>query len=264
MIYCVSSSIANFKQGLTRKYPHWSYWRWPSTEHAVFFGMYHIGDVARLLVHPGKKTVVWCGSDIRNMQNNQFLLGMVQGCNAIHICENKVEQQALEMLDVVADVKPQLFDVVQAEPIYEYPFGAVRKQFYISAHEEREDEYGIRAFTNLATRFPECDFHVYGILGYEDGNNLFFHGKVSHEDFVSEIKNYHCAVRLNKFDGFSEVLARSAILGQYQISSIEYPHMWTAKDFTDLVVSVNVVSCATEPNYAGRDYWIKKLSETLI
>ena len=272
MRYRVSSSIENFKPGLRRKYPNWKEWNWfVRYEPTVFFGMYHIGDVARLLWHLGKQTVFWCGSDILNMQKSPVLLFIVQGCNARHVCENEVERKALEEMGIYAEVKPQLFDVVACQSTQRKWEG--RKQVYLSAHNERLLEYGVSQILEVAPRFPDIDFHFYGInldavpatIAYDCFfyTNVFARSRVSHEQFLREITNYHCAVRLNEFDGFSEVLARSALLGQYQISRIPYLHMFTAKDTHDLITSLKMLELVKEPNIKGQTYWLNKLSEKL-
>lgn len=262
MMYRVSSSIANFAPGLARKYPTWKQFSWWNIyEPCVFFGMYHIWDVARLIWHRGKQTVFWTGSDILNMQKSPFLLGMVQGCNARHICENKVEQDALLAMGIEAEIKPQLFDVVR-RPILSHIEWEGRKQVYLCAHEYRQGEYGVWEVMDVSSQVPSVDFHIYGVEGLSYGN-LYFHGKVSQEQFIEEIKHYHCGLRLNEFDGFSEVLARSALLGQYQISRIEYPYMLTAHNTEDLVCSLRVLETASQPNLEGQDYWFKELSKSL-
>lgn len=262
MIAFCSSSIANFKPGLQRKYPHA---KWPRLgrygSSAVFFGMYHIMDVLRLVWHKNS-IVVWCGSDILNMQKSPFLLWIVQCCNERHICENEVERRALEGLGIEVGVMPQLFDCIEESEIsFKH---SERLQAYLCAHEGREEEYGVFEIDLVAEFLPDVDFHIYGIEGTSTNPNVFLHGRVSDEQFREEIRKYHVAIRLNKFDGFSEVLARSAIMGQYQISRIQYPHMFHAPDADSMIEHLVRLRDKIEPNYIGREYWIEKLSEKFI
>ena len=259
--YC-SSSIANFKQGLQRKYPHA---QWPRLGNygtpAVFFGMYHIMDVLRLVWHKNS-IVVWCGSDIVNMQKNSFLLGIVLGCNERHICENEIERKALEKLGIHAEIKPQLFDVVQATTAFPLNDGKVHA--YLCAHEGRELEYGVWEIEDVAAQVPHVEFHIYGIQGKSKHQNVRYYGKVSQKQFLDDTKNYHVAIRLNAFDGFSEILARSALFGQYQISRILYPHMYFAPTKEIVKSCLQELSNVREPNYAGRNYWSEELNKSLI
>ena len=253
---CVSSSIENFREKLKNRFdaPEWSLKT--IYKPAVFFGMYHKGDYLRYLIHYGPKIIFWCGSDVLNLTKNtaRFLGGK-------HICENQIEQAELAKYGIQAEIRPMLFDAAAFKEIVHFTPSST-PHVYLSAHKKSEEEYGILFIEGIAWVVPEVTFHIYGISG-KSHDNIMYHGFVPSEQFDKEIKNYHAALRWNKFDGFAETLAKSALLGQYPISRIYYPHIYHAPDEKTLIKILRGLKYKTEPNYKLREYWLKKLNVNL-
>lgn len=253
---CCSSSISNFKDKLKKRTGLEDY-SWFSKDTTLFVGMYHIGDYLRFFTHRGKRKVFWCGSDIKNLTwLTSFLISRIP---ARHYCENLVERHVLWRMGIYAQVRPMIFEDYDSEIRFN-PSTPV--EIYMTVHEGRELEYGLPLVEWMAVLSWGFRYHIYGINGV-NMKNLVYHGKVSNEEFNRDIKNYHAALRLNEFDGFSEILAKSALLGQYPISKIYYPNITHAGTLKDLLDNVEALKQKKEPNYEGRDYWKEKLQENL-
>lgn len=131
----------------------------------------------------------------------------------------------------------------------------------MSGHPNREEEYGFGLATRLAEKLPEFTFHLYG-AGYRGKvGNIIIHGQVPEKDFNEEIKNYHCGLRPNSHDGFSEITAKSILLGQYPISFIPYKNIWNYTTEDELVRKLQEIKQISKPNLDGRKYWIKELNK---
>ena len=78
--------------------------------------------------------------------------------------------------------------------------------------------------------------------------NVFVHGKVPKEQMNEEIKHMQGGIRLLKHDGFSEIIAKSILWGQWPISAIPYSY------------TVDKPMTKSEPNIEGRNYYRKILN----
>lgn len=262
----ISTSISNWKDKLQRKFrlPEWHFLK-SRGKSAVFFGMYNPVDYFRLMWHKGPKTVFWCGSDILNLQNRPVWQKIIAKIPASHICENVVEAEGLKEMGISPDkVKPCLFDDMSNIEVSFKP--SKKPHVYLCIQPLREREYGLELIeTNMARACPEVTFHVYGKskpfheVWWEDGilhnrdyahhPNIVYHGKVPNEQFNEEIKDYQAALRMNEFDGFSEVLAKSILIGQYPISRIPYPKGIDSYQTTEeLVVLLEDLKNKRKPN----------------
>ncbi len=91
--------------------------------------------------------------------------------------------------------------------------------------------------------------------------NVIYHGQVEEDQFNEEIKQYHCGFRPNQHDGFSEVIIKSVLLGQYPISRIEYDNVWSYKSEPELKNCFDKLLKQTEPNRTARTHWIKTINQ---
>ena len=273
----VSSSIANFKEKILKK-TGLQEWTWDTrNEDTLFVGMYHWGDWKRFRATKGKRTIIWCGSDILHVKNNsrtpwflkllpwRRLIGFHKAKN---ICENIVEQKALKEMGIDAEIRYIFWGDVNKYPVsYKH---SDRPQVWMTAHPGREKEYGVDLIVEIAKKIPEVIFHVYGVSkpfleDYPwgrswDNEMVIFHGIVSEEKLDEEIKGYQGSVRLNEFDGFAEVLAKSILLGQYPISRIPYPFIQQCKNEEELIQQLKNLSTYKQPNYKSREYLLKNIS----
>lgn len=228
--------------------------------HTIFFGMYHPGDYVRLLLHRGRRTVFWCGSDILNLKQRLYWLPIIRSIDAEHICENAVEFAMLSTMGIYATILPSLFESPEnIEVCYKQ---SDTPHVYLCVHPGREEEYGINFLEKFVFLVPEVIFHIYGTEGISH-ENIVYHGIVPNWQFNLEIKEYQAALRLNEFDGFSEVLAKSVLMGQYPISYIPYPHIDCARtigEFKDLLCQLNQ---KIKPNLEAMAWWKAKLEDSL-
>ena len=224
---------------------------------AVFFGMYHIADYAYYVFHRGKKTILWAGSDIQTLVKSKFPWHELF-TGREHYVENKLEQAELVLLGIDCLVRPSFLEDINDFPVSFKP--TERPQVFLTGHPGREDEYGFNIVMKIAQRVPEVDFHFYGSNFHIDEivphyENLYYHGRVPSKQFNEEIKNYHCGLRLNEHDGFSEILAKSVLMGQYPISRINYPHIWHYETEEELIRQLKRLKKQTKPNLEARDFW---------
>lgn len=231
----ISSSVENFKEKLLRR-TNLPEWKWHIFSPTVFVGMYHIGDYIRLLAHIGKRKVFWCGSDILSLP--KWLAPFLRGT---HYCESIVERKELARKGIHAKVLPMIF----AKPISFDAFQPLKSEnetlhIYMNMHKHREAEYGMTTVSSIRKFLPNTLFHIYGIEG-RDTEQIKFHGRVDEKTFNRDIKNYHVALRTNEFDGFSEILAKSVLLGQYPISRIPYPGIETYSTEEELIQKILAV-----------------------
>lgn len=246
----------------------------------VFFGLYDLRDYIALWRHGGKKWVLWAGSDLENLKNgflfndgklkliskifrgNWLALWMMRG--AEHWVEDLDEAYKLAMFGIKSQVCPSFMgDVSQ--------FGVTYQRYhhpnvYISGHPGREDEYGFEIVKRIAPQCPDLRFHIYGSMPDWDQypKNITLHGKVLREQFNSDIRHMQCGLRLNKSDGFSEITAKSILMGQYPITYLHYPmipRFEDTKKYKDLVDLLNSLRSMNQPNYGGRDYYLKHLNK---
>ena len=249
----VSSSVIGFREKAERIWKLERY-KFPQDifKPVVFFGLYHWVDYLRFIIHRGKKTIAWCGSDILNL--NKFLTKLFQ---AKHYCENEVERDKLRSVGISAEIRPTFLEDVNDFPItYKQ---SRRPQVFISTREGREKEYGVNLIYKIAGGLPHIVFHIYGLSWWTSEmpirKNVILHGLVSEKQFNEEIKNYQAGLRLNEFDGFSEVLAKSILSGQYPISRIKYPMIDNYETEEELVALLKDLKNKIEPNYKAREFW---------
>ena len=275
----VSSSIIPFQEKAEKIWGLERYRKGDYNCDLVYFGMFHIGDYKSFVWHRGKRIVVWAGGDILNVQRNYLFSDgeslwlsrlfrwvpvrwLFRICKAEHYCENNVEREALEKMKIEAEVRPSFLEDVNDFPIsFKRPTWKEKPGVFLSTNDGRENEYGFRFIKRLAEKLPDIEFHLYGEVSeaYQRStrrvSNIIIHGRVSNEQFNKEIKNYHCGLRTNEFDGFSEIIAKSVLLGQYPISKIYYPHIWNYKTEDELIRQLKRLKNTIESNKKARDFW---------
>ena len=203
----------------------------------VFFGLYGLPDFYTLWRHPGKKWIFWAGSDIRHFRNGYWLdkkgytrmsssaLATWISDNCESWVENEVERRALGELKIQAKVCPSFLGDVNDFPV-SYKHSKTPK-LYTSVSGDDFTLYGWDRIDALALKNPDVEFHLYGntVEWQKTQKNIFVHGRVPSEIMNAEIKDMQGALRLTQFDGFSEIIAKSVLMGQWPISYISYDYM---------------------------------------
>jgi hypothetical protein len=212
----------------------------------VFFGMYGMKDLQALDNHHGEKAILWAGSDIRNLLNGYWLdskgesrlsttgipLALV---DSVHYVENNVERIALETAGLIAEVIPSFLGNVGD---YTVQTLNPKPRYYTSVSGDDFELYGWYEIDNLASQEPNTEFHLYGntVQFLSDMPNVHVHGRVPQPQMDEETKTMTGALRLTRFDGFSEILAKSILWGQTPRSPyIDYPFLNDRGAFIKLV-----------------------------
>ena len=239
----------------------------------VFFGLYGLPDFYALSRHKGYKHLLWAGSDIQHFVNGYWLNGNEYGpklppeplaewleLNCDMWVENENERKDLESVGVHAQVCPSFLGDVNDYQVCFTP--NTRPKVYASVSGDNFQLYGWDIIEKIADKC-DVDFYLYGSANWQTKHsNVFIQGRVPQEQMDVEIKGMQCGLRLNDKDGFSEVLAKSILWGQYPITweHFGYPHIDSFSDKRSLIKQLNMLKYKTEPNYIARDYYIKKLN----
>lgn len=227
----------------------------------VFFGLYGFRDFQVLWNHQGKRYILWAGSDIQHFLKGYWLdeIGNLRidprvlapwiATYCESYVENEIEEAALASVGIVAKVVPSFLGDVHISTSYQH---SDRPKLYTSVSGDNFELYGWDLIPGLAELYPDIEFHLYGHTTHpftkQVTPNIFFHGRVPKEQMNEEIKDMQGALRLTRFDGFSEILAKSVLMGQWPVSLIEYSHMLK-------VTELNRLKELKEPNLAGRSYY---------
>lgn len=244
-------------------------------EKCVFFGVYDLRDYLALWWHRGGGWILWAGSDIRNLSQGfafndgkiYWLSKALKGSLTRWILkqvkryqnwvENAWEGNLLEKMGVFSDICPSYMG--QKEEI-----GVSYRQndpcnVYLSASEGRQEEYGWGVVERIASWLPNHVFHLYGASWETRYENVIVHGRVPKEQMNREIRKYQIGLRLNETDGFSEILAKAVLMGQYAIGRIAHPHIPSYENEMDLILKLNKLSKEREPNEA-REWYLNNLN----
>ena len=235
------------------------------TDPAVFFGLYGLPDFYALWRHKGKKYILWAGTDILHFKNGYWLdtegkIRMSRNPLTTWInenCESYVEnqQEALVLKTCSLDVKGVVPSFLGDVNDYELCYNSTKQQYYTSVSGDDFETYGWDKIPALAQRHPEAEFHLYGntVQAWQEDtfDNVIHHGRVPQEQMDAETKQMTGALRLTTHDGFSEILAKSLLWGQYPVSPfIDYPH-----------IDKEIKPLREKPNTQGRDWLLSVVNK---
>ncbi len=241
-----------------------------SDEQCVWFGLYGLPDFFSLWRHKGRKAILWAGTDIIHFKNGYWLdeegairispapLARWIRENCESYCENEVEKQELESLGIPAKVVPSFMGDIEDFPLSYKPSKQIR--LYTSVSGDNFKQYGWDKIPELARKYPDIEFHLYGnktrvppMIPFNQPN-IFVHGRVSKEEMNSQIKDMTGAIRLTEFDGFSEIIAKSLLWGQWPVSIIKYPHTLAPEN-------LDMLRLANKPNQEGREWLLSVVNK---
>ena len=259
----ISSGMWKFAEKVMKT---WGLKQWEGIkdpEEVLFFGMYSENDYEVFRHFNGKKSVFWAGSDISQMLAKSDRIRVMKLFPDVqHYTETKREGDELKSIGLNVTVAPSFLEDVNDFPVCYKP--SKTPHIYLSGHPNREEEYGFDMCKRIAKELPEYTFHFYGVDG-KSYDNIIYHGWVENEQFNKEIRNYQCGLRPNEHDGFSEIVIKSVLLGQYPISYIDYGSgVWDFKTESDLIEalqSLRMPPASKQPNTAAREAWIKKIND---
>ena len=137
-----------------------------------------------------------------------------------------------------------------------------RPQVYLHINKNAERESGLEIIKKVAPKVPEVIFHIFGRMAEQKlPSNLVRHGYLCESEFNQEIKNYQAGLDLHVFSGFSEVIAKSILLGQYPIAYVRYPQVDTFNNEDELINLLKNLKNKKKPNYKARDYYLKQFNK---
>jgi len=258
----ISSGMWKFAEKVMKT---WGLKQWggiKDPEEVLFFGMYSDNDYEVFRHFNGKKAIFWAGSDITQMLAKPDRIRVMKLFpETQHFTDTKPEGDELKSIGLNVTVAPSFLEDVNDFPVCYKP--SKTPHIYLSGHPNREEEYGFDLCKKIAKDLPEFTFHFYGVEG-ESYDNIIYHGWVENEQFNKEIRDYQCGLRPNEHDGFSEIVIKSILLGQYAISYIPYGSgVWDFKTESDLRILLRHLQkppASERPNIEGREAWISKLN----
>lgn len=240
----------------------------------VFFGVYGLPDFYALWRHKGQRAILWAGSDIQHLKDGYWLEGDRYGwkleprpiCGWINDnceswVENEVEKSVLGELgiNVVGVVPSFLGDVNAIQPSYTY---RQRPRVYASVSGDNFEMYGWDTIERVASSVPEVDFFLYGSGNWTTKHpNVVVRGRVPKEIMNKEIETMQCALRLNEFDGCSEIVVKGALRGQEVISRMPYPFVTTFKKDSGLIYALKQLPKKKKSSYAARKWFLENLNK---
>lgn len=207
------------------------------TDPTVFFGLYGLPDLMAVRQHKGKKAILWAGTDVTYLikgywlddkgryRMNPMTVGAYLNKICKHWCENELERDELEMVGIKAKVVPSyLGDVNEIKPCYKE---SKNPKAYISVSGNDFRAYGWDRIDDYARRLPGVTFYCYGNTKPFKTKcpNVIFRGRVPQKVMDKEISKMQIGMRLNRHDGFSEIIAKAVLREQHVISEIEYPFL---------------------------------------
>lgn len=240
-------------------------YRFDLDEPCVFFGLYGLPDFYQLWRHRGKKYILWCGTDITHFLDGYWLdkEGKIRIANATLAewidanceswVENDVEQEALRGVGIHSAVCPSFLGDIHDFPVsYQW---SDPPEVYTSVSGDNFKLYGWDGIDEIALANPFIRFHLYGntVPWISHCSNVVVHGRVPKEQMNREIQKMQGALRLAPFDGFSEILAKSVLMGQYPVSVIPYPYMLSVSE-------IHLLKDKESPNIGGREYYLNHLN----
>src|SRR3990167_4101438 len=236
----------------------------------VYVGLYDARDYLALWRHKGKSYVFWCGGDILNLIRGfllndgklkwlsqyfpafKFLVKHILS-KAEHWVENHTERDALFKWGIKkVFVTPSYFGNVDLPITYNH---AKPAKVYISCGKNRQEEYGFDVIEQIASQCVNIEFHLYGDDWQTQHKNVIIHNRVPIEQMNKETADMQCGLRLNEFDGFSEILAKAVLRGQYAISKIKYPLIPSYNHNGELVQLLNKLTITYQPNTKVRNFY---------
>jgi hypothetical protein len=203
-------------------------------EKPTMFWLYDEYSYKLLSSHKGKKYIFWHNQDVLGLLRRfQKYIPDVRYSNIVHVCHNELLRDELSSIGIYSLIRP----IFWGDASKYVPSGnPLTKDCYITANAGRGVEYGEMIMNTLAWKYPDWNFHIFGIDPtipvYCD--NLKYYGWIS-EDEMDEIdKNFMVCFRFNLHDGFSQTVMKARMRGQAVITAISYKETNYYKSFDQL------------------------------
>lgn len=248
---------------------------WGTMEYAwddqptVFFGVYGFPDFYALWRHRRHRAILWAGTDILHFIDGYLLekgnpiepMSLARWIN--NNCESWVENQAekavLESYGIFSKVCPSYLGDVNLPISYEW---SERPKVYLSVSGNEFNKYGWDVVEKIAHKV-DVEFYLYGNTKkwISKHKNVVVRGRIPKEEMNKEISKMQCGLRPLAFDGFSEILAKSVLWGQYPISLIPYPHITKYLTNGQLISKLKQLKHKKEPNIEAAEYYRRTINK---
>ena len=223
-----------------------------------FLGFYCQKDYIIFKDHQGKKAIFWNGSDVKILASSPYYQQVIKSFpQATHACHSVLLQEELRNMGISAKIRPIFFGLEK-----DFPVSYKQKTpptVYSVAHPGREKEYGVDLIEKIAHKLPDIKFYIYGVEG-DNTENISFRGQVEEEIMDKEIKEFQGALRLNDHDGISQTVIKSVLLGQWAITTIDYPEILNAPTEESLLKELSLLAEKKSPNLKAREYYLTRLN----
>jgi len=223
----------------------------------LFLGLYWDSDLFTYSNHCGERLIFWNGSDVQKLLARPVWLEIVKNIPAKHACHNEQLRDELASVGINALIRPIFFGNIKNYPI---SFKQGNNVYISVAHQDYKTLYGVDKVLELAKIFPEINFHIYGVDG-ESTQNVFFHGWVDEKVMDKEIRDFQGCIRFNAHDGFSQILIKSILLGQYPIIATKVEGVWQFTTDEELINHLCNLLQKTAPNYELREKYINAFND---
>jgi len=232
-----------------------------------------------LVVKKRKKLILqWQGTDAL-LAMERFQKGTIER-KYIDYASNFVDSEWLfdEIKSLKVPVEYLHFKSVKIQPCTE-KYERISVVSYVA--ESRQEFYGMQKISEIASVFPEIDFHLYGLktADFPTTSNVHFHGWVTPEDFAERLKSTPIFLRLTDHDGFSVSVIEALAFGCEVIMTLpfELTHLATtteeaidkmqtiiatieARGMTPNQATIEAVKLRFNPEKVAKNY-IQKLKE---
>jgi hypothetical protein len=107
--------------------------------------------------------------------------------------------------------------------------------------ENRQEFYGMKRIAEIARKFPEIEFHLYGLNSSETPTtkNVIFHGWVKAEVFIEVLRKTPVFLRLTDHDGFSVSVIEALGCGCDVIMSLPFELTHLARNSEEVIEQMN-------------------------
>lgn len=224
-------------------------------KHVFFASLYFGNDYTLLEEHQGSISIFWNGSDVVRLLRSPAWQRLLWGKEDLtHYCHNEQLKRELLYVGIEAQIHPLFFgDASKYQPSFK---PSATPHVFMVSHPGRGVEYGVDSVLRIAPKMPEVTFHVFGDESEHRLGNVKFHGHVDEEVMDQRITECQGCLRLNRHDGFSQVVMKSILLAQYPICYQDIPGTMRARVDKEVMDCLRQLKEKTEPNLELREQYL--------
>lgn len=190
----------------------------------AMFWCYFPEDYEALAKHEGKKYVLWHGTDVLRFRSAfGKYINVLRNPEITHIFLNHITQSEMFQIGIYGEQRY----IFWGDASKYIPETELTKDCYISSCKDRGQEYGEFILTGLAWKYPEWNFHIFGIEPtvpvYCD--NVKYYGMIPEDEMDEITRKFGLCLRYNVHDGFPQVMCKALLREQFVLTQIPYKKM---------------------------------------